>query len=878
MKTHKPFLLFFLIIWAFIGHAAEVNKNCIGKNDTIAPPVAQRTTQQNGVEVDTQVWKEWKDKYQSSWQTRANWNCCERLVLNTSNRICEDKSVVDGDLKSCTEHTECPGDLGCLPWREDDMFNDDRVSSKEEKDALGKKAEEFDQARQEFDELAPIGGFCFTNMQCESYKCENFACRENKICRLAGIEDQVTTPNKVKCEGIYLKNNLGKCYNPNASYYVGLLGKIYVEQPGAEKCQYVLTPAQPAKPEDIPGAINLAIASTRSMEWLMSTISPGDSMSERDCVYARDYFRDKIKKLVEDRKKVIEDFNIDIKKVEDSFAQIVAAKANDNSAVSTLCDETTTKHDVATRKASGKDFLCYMHRRNELFKAYETRMKTWSKELYDVFKNYESEIKNWDSDNKSWTIGGRGWDWRSARTCRHWIDLWVGVITPKKLKKRWMHRHQELMGSMPENFTTYINTIDSTASQRTKSWHWMLDKLQPGHNNVDMITFVKSLRTSVIPENEFIHEPEMASSYELRGCIAKMEDPSCARYKKYILDLKNISLAQQVMYSMHRFSKYRSYYQNEETPRRRLISRMITDTTNLQNYYEATIELRDRQNACIDKVLEQLNGGDFNGVGAGLTEGMTNYYQATETNFDGGKDTKKDYIKPKVKVKSLAPMTFKLNSFKVLKDNVEKDNLSGNSAAGSGSLSDGSSAALASNTKALQDANAAAKAKGIDVDKMDKELREDLRKSDFLGGNSGGSSRGSNTSSSGPTNGDGVKSDASTGSSSDADSKSGEVNSGKTGAPINNSANGFEIGKNGLIPGSETMSEAKQDPTGISDEEKDLLSKNYERNKSQYKTNEDDSLFQVLSKTYVRNLDKIFTRKKKLEENAESKPTAPKQP
>ena len=75
----------------------------------------------------------------------------------------------------------------------------------------------------------------------------------------------------------------------------------------------------------------------------------------------------------------------------------------------------------------------------------------------------------------------------------------------------------------------------------------------------------------------------------------------------------------------------------------------------------------------------------------------------------------------------------------------------------------------------------------------------------------------------------------------------------------------MEITKFGL-DSSSASSETRSDPTGMSDEEKDIMAANYDRNKSDYRPNEDDSLFKVVSKTYVRNLEKILTRKKKLEE------------
>ncbi len=48
----------------------------------------------------------------------------------------------------------------------------------------------------------------------------------------------------------------------------------------------------------------------------------------------------------------------------------------------------------------------------------------------------------------------------------------------------------------------------------------------------------------------------------------------------------------------------------------------------------------------------------------------------------------------------------------------------------------------------------------------------------------------------------------------------------------------------------------------MNDEEKEVVLANYERSKSEYKEDSSDSLFERISKAYVRNLDRILTRKK----------------
>ncbi len=48
----------------------------------------------------------------------------------------------------------------------------------------------------------------------------------------------------------------------------------------------------------------------------------------------------------------------------------------------------------------------------------------------------------------------------------------------------------------------------------------------------------------------------------------------------------------------------------------------------------------------------------------------------------------------------------------------------------------------------------------------------------------------------------------------------------------------------------------------LNDEEKEVVLANYERTRNVYREDSSDSLFEKISKAYVRNLDKILTRKK----------------
>ena len=891
MKLIKLFLVLGLINYSLIAAAAGTpNTACIDKDKKVAPPVAQRTTtDSSGNTVDTQVWKDWKDSNAADWQVRQGWGCCEKLVLNATTSVCEDKSVADQGLVSCSDHLECTGDKGCLSWREEDMFDESRVTSEAEKTALNAKAEEFEKAREEYDELSPVGGFCFTNMQCESYKCSGMQCKENKVCRLAD-ENDPATPAKVKCEEPFKKNPQDKCENPNQTYYNGLLGEIIVNAKGDGQCQFELVPtAQGTTAADIPRAINLAIVTTRAAEWLFSTLSKSDSMSERDCVYAKDYFRDKAIALVNKRKEIIKEFNREFKLIEDDFAEIQAAKKDEMDPITTICGDTTTKHDVAMRKASGKDFLCYMRERNKLFLHYEEAMFAWVTEFNTVFTSYESDIKNWGEKDKNWNIGGRAWDWKSARTCRHWIDLWVGVITPKKLKNRWINRYRAKISSTSEMYHKYVETIGVGGNaDRLSRWHWVLDPLSPGRENMSVENFVKSLRMSEIPEKDFIHEPEIASSYELRGCINEVNSERCVRYKKYLQDLKDVALAQQLMYSHHTKRKYKDYYKNEGSSRRRLISRYVTDAANLLNYYKASTSLRTQQNACIERVLTQLEGDDFKGDGTGIKQDSTNYYQATTTNYAGSSNNAANYNKPKIKKSTRAPIKFNLSSNRnSLKDGANKDSVDKSAAGGSGSMDSAAVGALAARTKDLMGQNAKVTAAGTEVKKMEGDIVASLGAGSGTSATGRGSSFGSMGASGSGSGADAGKKATLGDDAAKTDAMSGKGIPSGAGAGMNAGAGIAAGSMAGIVGGSASGTAsgsgagdtgAVQDPTGMSDEEKDVMAQNYDRNKSDYKTKDDDSLFQVLSKTYVRNLDKILTRKKKLDEDSASHPSTPSTP
>jgi hypothetical protein len=726
-----------------------------------------------------------------------------------------------------------------------------------------------------------------------------------------------TARGSVSCETPLIKDSAtGYCGDSGPNLFVLGLSSINIEQEVGQQCQFKLLANDLDKKavnrQQLESVIYTALKGLRAMEWLFSTAS-GNNHDE--CQFAMEYMRDGMAGLVNKRKEILKAFNTDMYLIENNNKIVNAAKKDDKTLITTVCSndganyEMTTAHDVALRKASGKDFFCYMKRRNQLYQAYEMKMKEWLSQVDKLTTDYKNTVFTWPEKDKSWNIAGTQKSYKD-RGCRDWTD-WH-----KKIKRRWGKRYKvrgahtvntdivERQGVVP----AYLNLF-SAREKLNGGKYYLLDPLLPGgwNQGVDfgnygrgrnmnggddrylrddsgyrniyakfsdrLVAYYKALRLDLPPEN-YIYEPELVGSYENRGCIDKLNDPSCSSFKNYLGQIQDIAFAQMLLYSHHTVKKYKDYYQNEGILRRKLYSRYETDFSNLSMYYEALSGkdgLRNRQNVCLQKLIDQLNGKDFDGKGQGITEGGNNYYNPTETDYMGGSGGPKSYIKPKVKTNVGTPMQFSLNSLNIsMKGSGLKDSQDNQSGAGSGAMGEGSGSALAARVKEMQATNAKAASAGVDVAGRDALLRDALT-STPLGsslGSAGGGSYGSGSSSAGQAStnagsasgqeldNEGVNSDKDKDKESSAKSGAGK---GMTGGAA---AGGF-VGGLGSGNDNGDSAGAKGDASGMSDEEKDVMSANYERNKSDYKPKEDDSLFQVLSKTYVRSLDKILTRKKK---------------
>lgn len=893
MKTTFFMTLFF---FGLVHAEAQAQVICVAKDKKVAPPSNERTYTENGVEKDHQVWKDWKNAH-NDWQIRKDWSCCPGL-LQLDDRTCSDPSIQDKDLKICNNDSECSDNKGCYRMSEDDMFqtNSDDPKVISEMDSKEKVLEE---QQNEIEEPKDDGQLCYMDKECESYNCQNDRCMPKMICRYG--ETGETANGYVKCEEPLVKDSGNKCGEDSPpAFFTALLSGVSVDPVQGKQCEYKLTSGN-ANDQQIKGAAYLGITTMRAAEWLFATTSIGD---HEDCTYGIRWMREGMKRLVEQRKALLKQFSADYIRLETEFAKIQGAKTSsqDPAAASkqmeSPCGETTTAHDIATRKATGLDYMCFLQRRNELFIGYETKMHEIASQMLQLSQGYD-QIWGTNHGDKSWNIGGVSHSYDNLGRCRGGKN--------KKIKKRWGNRYK-VKGNhninqgifdfdMVNKYMTAISDANAKSSFTKK--YFMLDPIMPGgwSQGVDferfgtggdrrrklhgssglktireaqypkIVDYFKSLRTGNIASDSFLYEPEVPNMYEHRGCLDKLDNPECAKMKQFVVNTQDAAFAQMMAYSRHYKRKYKKFF-DKDVWRRKLFNRYSTDFTNMGQYYSATVQYRKKQNDCYQKVINGINQ-NYGGGGSGIATGEgQNYYNSTANNYMNGNSSDTNYNKNKSKKPGIRPFAIDLSAYSLSFQTSGKEDgqNSTSGAAGTSKFDSAYAGLLAASAKRMSDANAALEKKtGVKLADVEKDIKNSISTAAFA---PGGADPGASFSRSGSDSGAGFgsanlgeaklseddtkKTDAMAGSAAGAASGAGNA--------AGDTATGGVIGVMGSGSDS-SASSGYSDPTGMSDEEKDMMQANLDRNKSEYKTNEDDSLFQVLSKTYQRNLKRILTRK-----------------
>ena len=424
--------------------------------------------------------------------------------------------------------------------------------------------------------------------------------------------------------------------------------------------------------------------------------------------------------------------------------------------------------------------------------------------------------------------------------------------------------------------------------------------------------FYKTLKAKSDQKN-FVYEPELMT-VEAKDCLTNPTNKGCEGFEAFLDEVLDEGFAQFLAYSAASKDSYSGYFTNATSWRRRLLAKLEVDMQNISKYYETVLKHRDDQNTCIERVI---NGVIQNGIltegndQGSLVEGEANGSNVATTTVKPGAikglNTSSGNTSTALRPELVSPLTRSRFTFDLdtgTNKNLNKsslyDGMVKSSSSTRGGVGDQSSAsALAIRQKDMRNANAKASSKGVNVAGKESSMASAMKSVGGSGRNSSGMGSGSGSGSGSAlsnlsSNGFSFPDGKNKNSGSGFDLTNGDINgngNGLNGVNINpgtigvggantaGSGNGnglseseMGLGANGrgMNAGSNSGSGSGdgtdgKDGTGLSDSEKERMMSGYEKNRRDYEGAEDDNLFSKVSKAYVRNLDKVLIRKKKLE-------------
>lgn len=386
----------------------------------------------------------------------------------------------------------------------------------------------------------------------------------------------------------------------------------------------------------------------------------------------------------------------------------------------------------------------------------------------------------------------------------------------------------------------------------------------------------------------FVYEPELLTT-EAKDCLDNPTNAeACSPFRPFMDDVLDETFAHFLAWGYATDDSYSGFFTNAETYRRSLLRKLIADMTHLSKYYTTVIDYRNQQNSCIEAVMNGLaDSGVLTEDPNGLNEGGVPTRGANGGTLGGSSLTGSGgstAVRPgSMNRLSRTRFLFNLqgNSLTKLNDGALYDSIVGTTnSSDRGGISGSASALLSQRQDALRRANAKAKAKGVNVAAKEKAVKDIIKS--MAGRGAGGllGSGAGSSSASGSSFGYGSPGSASVSANAPAtgsnapqgiDGNKGEIGLGVNAGAGAGQASGIGSGiGNGLYSGVDE-SGAGQDPNakdrnGLTDADKDRMLSEYERNKKDYQGTDEDGLFKKVSKAYVRNLEKVLIRKKKIEQ------------
>lgn len=856
--------------------------------------------------------------------------CCVGLEKNAQGK-CDEPAFKDPALESCITGADCTNGTGCFPQSALDLFSGVSPSIADEQ-LISEQKQELEAQLDETPNLKPVGAVCVHAKDCVSYSCTAGICEDKKVCRFAGAGEFASAT--INCGKDLIKKPNGMCdIDPNAKnpIYLGLLAESNVESIG--KCEFRLD--EESRKKSI-----VAMQSLRAMEFFLASISVP---ANKECFDVMPLLKNEIgATYLTTRKNILSNFSVVLNQIEFDYKQLIAAKEKSDAMLTIHTDEVISESDLATRQTSGYDNLMMMYRRNLLFQSYESAMLDTVKASNVKVAGLSKGMGDWKDGDKSWNIGTKTVAAYNCEGSKYKKKKFLGSWKTKyydQVKDRWSV-HYEVSGSAEGNASIIkrdgvaevLKLIGAKATKQeainefTKSKYYLIDPMlfsgmqyqgrakalkskssflglfggfkdlrkayyikgdssgsyRKMHSDLKpkIIEFYKNLKLNK-EQKGFVYEPELLTT-EAKDCLDNPgESSKCEKFQPFLDSVHDEAFAHFLAYSYSNKDSYSDFFSNATTYRRRLLAKMEVDMLNISKYYETIISHRNKQNECIEKVINGLaDSGILESDNDGLTEGGT-YYDPTK----GGKPSVAPGSRTAVnairRLSAISRNKFRFNladsSLKKLGNSSLMDNVASSGISSSrGGVSASESAFLASRKDAMVKANTKASTSGVNVAAKEKAVMDSINALSRGGSGSGAAfsasgARGSSAFGFGDGTGKAsISGDTASKNEVDGDKAAGTGPGtiGVGGAAAAAQGLGSLSGPGGAAGSGDDASGgagASSDGTGLSDTEKEKLMSEYERNKDDYQGSEEDGIFSKVSKAYVRNLEKVLTKKKKIE-------------
>lgn len=849
-------------------------------------------------------------------------NLCEDPIKDPTLTYC----ATDVD---CTTALPGQG-KGCFRLTEDDFFSgaaqnpNQFTPISDDQDTV-----DVDRDKNANEDPLPDGSNCVASSDCDSYSCDGLSkkCVEKKICRSGEMGDVVAAG--VRCEEGLVVNPQGICDLSEEDKKLIFMGLIEedVNVKNINKCDLREHQNDPQM-KVIRDKSIVSMKTLRAMEWLFSASTLEESQECMKILpFLRE---EMALKFGADRKKILANFNVEMAKIEKDNQTLQNAKEDSEVIVNIHGEAIKEKDLASRKTSGFDAmkimwrrnllFQSYEKAMSEIIKAAATKIGGLAEEM----GNWKDKGKKWTVGGKEWTFktAGKCRGTKGKKIHKRWANYYQVNASSQEnaeiVKRPAIADYLSLVsGDAPDA----VKSVVTNGPKFTKfSNYFLVDPLMPGVSfdrfgtgkpskrrlspnaypelykifRERLVEYYKGLKSSGAPAG-FVYEPEIISS-EASKCIDKPAESGCEQYTKFIDEMTDIAFAQFLAYSIHSKNSYKKYFPTGSNLRRKLLAKYETDMQNVVKYYDSMSAARDEQTKCLEATINgvvetiiddgpgvatdtrgveatgstgptsAIGSASLSNSGAGSAAGNTTRGSGVSSSSSGTASQTRNSLRLSQNSRAGFSPNLLSGGLRNLTTGGVVDNLgSSSTVAGGGVPFRGEfTKNFAARFTKMKEVNANARLTGTNFASKSKATESALKNLSSASSSALGSSLAPKVASNGLNGGQAaeleiVPKNLEKEAEADLNRKIVEIKSSQ--ASSSTAAATTSYGP-AVSSGTKTDSEVPV----ISNEDQELIEANYERSRGDYASDEDDKLFNKVSKAYVRNLGKILNKKKKIEE------------